>query len=826
MVAQLRIATVLVIALVSRDAPGQDVRRDPLAITEGTFVATITDQEIGRESFRLTREGWTARVSLDLSGQVTADFEASLARGVEQGQVWRLEGTSGGESFRVDAVWHEGEVSATITPGDRKLSFSVAEQPNPFFFENLLWTCLGELTREYAAMAKRSALVPGTLASAITVQTSTMIPVRLEEFSTYQQDFAGATVSFTLYRVLFSGSTEMTLVCTPDGFPVRILVPSQKLEVTLLGFDEVQPPGLGPITIVDQGPWREKLSQPVHEVIVEHKVMIPMGDGIKLAADVHRPRAAGRYPAILIRTPYNRATEGATKGAFYARRGYAVVAQDCRGRFESEGRWFPLENEMDDGSDTIDWIAAQPWCDGRVGMIGGSYVGWVQWYAAKSGNPHLQAIVPQVSPPDPHENIPYEGGVFLLGAAWCAKVLDFMQGGGTGIPALDWNRVLATLPLGDLDVMLGVQDSFLDEWLSHPPDDADYWDPLCYQTHFEEMTVPALHISGWFDGDQPGALQNFTGMRERAATEEARKAQYLVMGPWGHAFNVTRQLGDVDLGAEAVVDLDSFTLRFFDCYLKGIENGIEDEEKVLVFVMGENRWHREKSWPLPQTTFTKLYLQSGGKAQRRDGDGVLVLENLRGEAPPDIYRYDPAQLPESLADFNDLAGSSATADFAALPDRDDVLDYTSPPLASPVELTGPLATVLSVATDAADTDFAASIFHLTPDGKMRVIGAGIQRVRYRLGPRTDAPVPPNEIVSVTIDCWASSIRLEKGDRIRLQVSSTAFPGFARHLNTLEPIATAREPVVATNSVYHDATRPSYVVLPVIPREELGAIRFE
>lgn len=601
-------------------------------------------------------------------------------------------------------------------------------------------------------------------------------------------------------------------------------------EGTEISGELKQPGALIPLVLkkIPVASW-EKLSKPEHKVKVERKVMIPMTDGVRLAADIYLPEDDKKHPAILVRTPYNRKGDDSQNGSYYARRGYVFVTQDVRGRFDSEGEFIPFRNDVQDGSDTIDWIASQPWCNGKVGMIGASYGGWVQLKAAMSGNPHLKAIVPLVAPPGMLDNIAYDRGAFTMYTVWWAKLVEFMEAGGRGVPNLDWEKVMFSLPLGDMDEVMQTKHPFLDEWLEHPPTDTAYWEPFNYKKQIGKMNVPALHISGWFDVCQTGALQNYVSMREQAITEEARKGQYLIMGPWEHNLHTGRKLGDVDFGPEALVDLDAAILRFYDYYLKGIENGIRDDPHARIFVMGKNQWVEGENWPPKQTVFTKLYLNSNGHANRRDGDGVLILEkDKKKETSADVFSYDPMDITESLAnyaDFNDTAGASATADHSVLKDRDDVLDYTSQPLAEPVEFTGPFKAHLWVSTDAADTDFVAKLYRLTPDGKLRAIATGIQRLRYRFGPLKDAPVVPGKVVEISIDCWASSIQLDKGDRLRLEVSSSDFPTYARNLNTLEPIATAIKARVAVNRVFHDRVRASHLVLPVSVNGAGDKIRF-
>lgn len=774
-----------------------------------TLVTRLGEAEIARETVDVTDEGWSSEVAVDLPGQKVS-YRASLAR--EEGSVrWMLEILPEDEgSPVVTAEYSAGAVEVVWSPGEKTERFQVTG-PDPFFFENLCWAVLIEPSRELVRRAEAGELEDGGKLTAILAQHTRTIPLELtghgrvegSDLWRFEVDMAGLGVEWT---------------CAADGVPVRVAVPAQGIVVLREG---APPETSEKHTSVDSGPWREHVSRAEHEVKHEEDLRVPMRDGVELAVDVYRPDAEGEFPAILVRTPYDRGLEGLTQGARFAKRGYAVVVQDVRGRFDSDGVFDPLRHEMQDGSDTLDWMAARPWCDGNIGMIGGSYVGWVQWYAAKSKNPHLKAIVPQVAPPDPDQNFPYEGGAFLLTAAWWSKLLTFMDEGGAGIPDVDFFSLLATLPLGDLDEALDTDLPFLDEWLAHPPDDEEYWGPVRYQPHLPEMDVAALHVTGWFDGDQPGALQNFPVMRRSARTERARKGQFLVVGPWGHAFNLTSKVGDVDFGDEGTIDLQALELRFFDRYLKGVENGIEDEDPVWVFVMGENRWRRAPAWPLPEMEPTPLYLDSDGDARTRDGNGRLSLAPPAGGA--DELVYDPHDLPEPIGGWDDLTGQLATMDMATLEDREDTLDYTSPPLAGPVELTGPFEALLWVRSSAADADFVVAVHKLSPDGRMLRICAGIQRVRYRDG--KDAPVPPGEVAKITVDCWASSIRLEKGDRIRIEVGPTGFPGYARNLGTLEPLATATEAVVATNRVLHDPEHPSHLVLPVVPREDAPGIAF-
>ncbi len=807
----------LVLALSFLTSFGSDSIQEP---AELIYVTTLADTTIAREVVVLTEKGWTSEVALDLPAQKVT-FRAALERGQGSRLGWKVE-VEGEGSPVIHASYDSGSVQLEVEPQGVKRSFDVegdGEGVAPFFFENLMWACFHEVARHLVPLAEAGTLAAEARMTGILAQHLKVISLTVASF---ERDAEGGW----RFTTELEGGTEILMICDATGLPTRFEVPSQHILVELEGRELVT--SSEGRSVVDRGAWRAMLSQPTHEVVHEAGLRVPMRDGIELAADVYRPAGEGKFPAILIRTPYNRKNDGLANGHRFAKRGYAVCVQDVRGRFESDGDFRPLHQETADGSDTLDWLAAREWCDGRIGMIGGSYAGIVQWFAAKSGNAHLKAIVPQVSPPDPHENFPYEGGVFMLAAAWWAKVLTTMDSnGGAGLPeGVEWEKLLATLPLRGVDDALEAPHAFFDEWLSHPPTDTEYWGGASYQDDIPKMDVPALHITGWFDGDQPGALQNFPRMRREAKSELARDGQFLIAGPWGHGFNVVSRLGDVDFGSEAVIDLQSIELRFFDRYLKGIENGIEKEDPVWVFVMEENRWRREKTWPPAGMRETALYLGSDGAASKRDGNGMLALASgAGGTAAADEYRYDPEDLPELPDDiWNDLTGQHATMDTATLPDREDSLDYTSAPLAAPVELTGPFRAVLWTTSSAADTDYAVTISRLDPSGRLLRIAGGIQRVRYRNG--IDEPAAPGEVVRVEVDGWASSIRLRAKDRLHVEVASTAFPGFARNLGTLEPNATAETIVVATNRILHDAEHPSHVMLPVVPREGAPELAFE
>lgn len=804
-------------ALLALPTLAQEAAPEP---TGGVFVLRIVGGEVGRETFELRPDGWKTEGSFDLFGQVQGEYEIVEQRD-GNGISLTVDSNDGDKDLHIDAVLTPGRFESHVE-GQPEKTLEFGEKPAPLPFQNLVWAYFIDIGRELSARVRAGSLSAGDSLELVELASAQVLSLQIRGFSAAERVHAGQPLSTLHFDFALAGSVEGTLVTTADGLPLAFRVPGQRLELVLEGYEGALPPA-EPRTIVDSGAWRKQLSPAEHEVVSERKVMARMRDGVELAADVFRPRAEGKFPTVLVRTPYGRGPSGLQYGNTLARRGYAVVVQDVRGRFDSGGSFEPMRHETEDGSDTLDWIAAQPWSDGKVGMVGASYLGFVQWAAAKSKNPHLVAIVPQVSPPDPQYNIPYLGGVFFMSSVWWARVVEDMRnltGDGEGV---DWMKKLATLPLSDLDQAFGLTSTFLDEWIRHPPHDP-WWEPNSYQGDFSQLDVPALNLSGWYDGDQPGAPMNFVGMRAHAPSERARKGQWLVMGPWTHLFNSSTRIGDMDFGPDAMVDLEAVELRWFDHYLKGIDNGVEREDPVLVFVMGENKWRREKDWPLPQTRWTELHLGGSGKANLREGGGTLALAPEKG-SPPDHYDYDPMRPGDEDIDFDDLSGSQATRDLAKNPDRDDELDFLSPPLANAVEITGPVRAVLSVSTDARDTDFLVSLARVAPDGRETAVLGGIQRLRYRSGYAREDFAEPGSVSTLTIDLWSTSLKLEAGTRLRVVVASNGWPGTARNLNTGEPDFGATKSVVAHQTVFHDPERPSYLVLPVIPRAGSGELAF-
>lgn len=574
-------------------------------------------------------------------------------------------------------------------------------------------------------------------------------------------------------------------------------------------------------------------------VTFERNVAVPMRDGTVLYADVFRPAGEGRYPVLLQRTPYQKDSPVVTgimgDPLRFAGNGYVVVIQDTRGRYNSEGEFCVFRDDVQDGYDTVEWCAEQQWSTGKVGMYGASYVGATQWLAAISRPPHLVTILPVVTPSDYHNGWTYQGGAFELGFNLSWTLLFFApdtalraitaEGQGaerlaaivTAIDALP--EEFRRLPLKDQPALDGVADYYAD-WLAHPDED-DYWRAWKIEDHHDELDIPVFNIGGWYDIFLGGTIQNFTGMREHAATPEARRGQKLLIGPWFHGIPwLANPVGQVDFGlasAGAAFDLEGMQIRWFDHWLKGEETGILDEPPVRIFVMGANEWRDEQEWPLARTQFTDYFFHSAGRANSLDGDGSLSTTPPVDE-PPDNYLYNPRDPVPTLGGGLCCSPSHTQGgafDQRCIESRPDVLVYTTPALQDDLEVTGPVTVRLWASTSARDTDWTAKLVDVGPDGFARNLTDGILRARYRGSLTSPQLLEAGQIYEYEIDLWATSNVFRAGHRVRVEISSSNFPRFDRNLNTGGTQADEATIETALQRVYHDTKRPSRVVLPVI-----------
>ena len=575
---------------------------------------------------------------------------------------------------------------------------------------------------------------------------------------------------------------------------------------------------------------------------VEKDVMVPMRDGVRLATDLWIPDG-GPSPTLLVRLPYGKdmvlASASPLNPSILAllAAGYAVIWQDCRGTFRSDGEFTPHADDPHDGADTIAWLREQPWCDGNIGGYGASYLGFVQWASASQAPAGLKAIVPTVTTTDYHLTPWYSaGGALSWHTMWLWTTAQTMSAeqkalaAGTGDPGTlmelagmiaDPQPHLAALPISS-QPLLNKHSPWWSQWLSHPSRDT-FWQDLAVAERLDQVVTPALNVGGWFDLFVDSTTRTFTRMRAEAGSDEARAGQRLIIGPWDHLSQDgvyhDRQFGLSANGMAA--DLTGAHIKFFDRWLRGRTGALDGTAPVRIFVMGIDQWRDEQDWPLPDTQYTAYYLDGAGQANTSAGDGVLRTDPPSAAAA-DTYQYDPAQPAPSLGGRIMLPAAingAGPADQRPVETRQDVLCFTTPVLNEPVEVTGHVSLILHVASSARDTDFTGKLVDVFPDGRAIYLTDGILRARYRNSLAEPELLEPGQVYEITLDLSVTSNVFLAGHRIRLEVSSSNFPRFDRNTNTGGTIAedTADHAVIATNNVVHGPEHPSRLILPIIRR---------
>jgi putative CocE/NonD family hydrolase len=563
-------------------------------------------------------------------------------------------------------------------------------------------------------------------------------------------------------------------------------------------------------------------------VTIEHDVPVKMRDGILLHADIYRPNAPGKFPIILTRTPYDKRGD-VDFGLKGVARGYVIIAQDVRGRYSSEGEWYPFLHESDDGFDTVEWAASLPYSDGRIGMYGGSYVGATQMLAAIAHPPHLAGICPVVTASNYHDGWTYQGGAFeqWFNESWTSGLAQDTvnryvtqqtnaQNGISKLPLTEYPLFPLPPSSSSAELLHAVAPYFVD-WLSHPAYD-DYWKRWAIEEHFADIRVPSLTIAAWYDIFLGGSLRNYIGLRQHAAEEGARQGQRLMVTIGGHA-GAGQKVGDVDFGPQGPFDEDTVTLNWYDHLFKNVSNEFTGPKRVKIFVMGANEWRDEDDWPVARSRETRYFLHSTGHANSTKGDGSLATSTPHAEKS-DQYTYDPASPAPTIGgplccDSKHL--EPGPRDQRPVEERQDVLVYSTPTLADDLEVTGPVRVELFAKSSAVDTDFLAKLVDVGPDGFAQNLTEGIVRARYRTSQEKAEFMKPGEVYKFNIDLWATSNVFRKGHRLRLEVSSSNFPRFDRNLNTGEDQSHSQKPISAVNTILHDAEHPSALILPVVSK---------
>jgi len=581
-------------------------------------------------------------------------------------------------------------------------------------------------------------------------------------------------------------------------------------------------------------------------ITIDRDIPVEMRDGVVLATDVYRPPGDEEHPTLVHRIPYDKDNAQYVGSLVFnplnaAQRGYAVVVQDTRGRFNSEGEWQPFHGEAEDGYDTVEWAAERSWSDGNVGIYGSSYMGITTWQTVVSDPPHLEAALAYLTTGNNHDGAIYSGGAFELGFAlrWTLAMAwntlerrdlsqeEFERARNAMMQAAANPRdAVKHLPLRDHPAFRNGIAQHWTEWHQHPSYD-DYWEAVDVTRQIENVSVPVLHVGGWYDQFLRGHLDVHEAIEEHG-DERVREEQRFIIGPWDHGAYLSstptsageRVFGPIAPSGRAF--MSDLTLQWFDHWLKGTDTGAETIPPVRYFQMGDDEWREADAWP-PDHTPIQQYFHSDGNANSRTGDGILTGEQPSVPESPDSYRYDPSDPVPSCGGLSLIPNLSpgGVQDRSGVEEREDVLVYTTPHLTSNLSIAGPVDVTLCASSSTPDTDFTAKLVDVQPDGYCAPIADGILRARYRNSMEQPEFVEPGNSYTFDIDLWAVAHTFRSGHRLRVEISSSDFPRFDRNLNTNKPLGEAVEADMqtATQRVFHDPDGSSHITLPVIEGAE-------
>jgi hypothetical protein len=592
-------------------------------------------------------------------------------------------------------------------------------------------------------------------------------------------------------------------------------------------------------------------TEPQFNVNVDRNIRIPMRDGVELAADFYYPDTPGRFPTLVERTPYHRAESVLLRTGtpqYLAGRGYLVVIEDVRGRYGSDGVWYPFVadgwGDLRDGYDTVEWLARHPLSNGRVGTLGGSFAGQTQMLLAPTRPPHLACSYVREAASDMAQQWVYRGGAFELGfnLEWnlrhgqrqLTKQIDVIR------TALEHKSDLYVADPLLAHPSISEPFKWLRDCLSHPDKDG-FYEPFDIETQFGQIDTPMVHMGGWFDIFLGGTLANFAGVHRHGRSARARRSQFLLLGPWTHGPSVhdpafARRVGDLDFGPDAVLDFNAEMLRWFDYWLRGDQKRPIDLPRVRYFLMAANRWCSAESWPPPESQPQRLYFARGrGRTPQSLNNGRLTPQKPTAARAADSFVYDPADPTPSIGGntlhslpTSGVAGNEQVPDFSATsgprdqsPIEGHCLTYTTDPLPDDLAVVGPVRVILFISSSAPDTDFVAKLCDVFPDGRSIQVCDGILRARYRQSRRRPRPLEPRKTYKIEIDLWSTAWLFQGGHRLRVVVTSSCFPRFDRNPNTGRPISSSADLRRATNTVHCDAAHSSHVVLSVMDSSLVG-----
>jgi putative CocE/NonD family hydrolase len=567
------------------------------------------------------------------------------------------------------------------------------------------------------------------------------------------------------------------------------------------------------------------------DVLIERDVPARMRDGISLRADVYRPASGGTHPVLLMRQPYGKGlaqSQIMRHPIWYARQGYVVVVQDIRGRWDSEGEFDLHVPDVEDGYDSVEWAAQLDGSNGRVGMYGNSFGALTQLQAAIARPPHLVAIAPAMSTLDFYRYRFYRNGMpaigFMhmwattLGAGHASRLGDHREAAQLfSTTGRRLESVYGHLPLREAPGLTPRHAPMYHTWLDHQTYD-DYWKQISMERRLSEIEVPAIHFGGWYDLYCDSTVRAYTGLRERAATQRARESQYLLFGPWGHGPVLSQFIGDRDFGPDAIPAVDEEIIRWYDHWLKQDRPSAYPAARARIFVLGDNQWREFPDWPPADTTPTSIYISSTSGATSTAGDGRLVLKAVEDEQP-DTYVYNPRNPVPSFAgkpDQDPARNPIGPIDHQRIETRNDVLVYTGEPLDARLELAGWVTVELWASSSATDTAFTAKLLEVLPDGRAYNLCDSIIRAASRDSVEDPQPLVPFTPYRFSFEVGPIHAAIRTGHRLRLEISSSNYPAYARHLNYFGPLdqGTLEDARYATQLVYHDREHPSRIVLPV------------
>lgn len=617
---------------------------------------------------------------------------------------------------------------------------------------------------------------------------------------TYTAEVAGEVKTSRVWAL--RKETALDIV-TVDGEIVAFLVPNRYVMEVLVveGYES-----LTPLTVYDD----PHLSKPIYGVDDQGTYLIPMRDGVRLATDVYLPEGVERgqkLPTILVRTCYDRSL----RKQFFKRwtnKGYAVVNQDVRGRADSEGELIPFYYERDDSSDTIDWIVAQDWSDGNVGMWGASYLGYVVTAASTSGHPNLKAVVNEVNVGSPFVDTVRKGGTVC---SWPLLCWTLAQSVGTRTDfsifagkTVDPEKAVDARPISEVpQQMIGKASGPWDLWRDHPEYD-DFWKNCTYSERGDQVKVPMFVISGWYDGDSAGVSETW-----RMLTKHDVPNRKIWLGPWEHGPNRARDFQGASFGNDSVVyNYDVNVLRWFDRFLKDIPNGIDQEPRATYYVVGSNEWRTSDDWTPVEAEMKNFYLASHGRANSSNGDGSLQFTPQQ-ESSPDTFVYNPL---DPVADGGDREPENMRKHEL----RTDILVYTSEVLQESVTVAGELSCELYAASTGVDTDWVVTLSDVDEQGNSIKLSNYIVRAKYRNGVDQPELLTPGKVEKYSIFLQNIAHTFAPGHRIRFTITSSskfiAFPNTNTGLNPYEDPT----PIKVTQTIYHSEQYPSHVKLPILP----------